>query len=1018
MNCFKVVFSLFLVFAFVMPGAVSAMPAAIDLPDSATYVVEIPLTDTMQVPNPAAPPPVEVSVNVKANKAVFIDEENPTVNMNGGAQGAHLRVGTSPEFGYKLWTLLSFSPIKKAQGGPLPNDAEVTRAQIKLYKESGQSGTINAYRLRDDFNEGTVKWNNKPGQFATAEGNANIPNVNGWCYVDVNAAPITDAVTHSNPVRLVLSPTWTNAGKSISFQSDEHPSLGPVLVIYYKGSAPAGAAPAPEPTPTPSPPTGDTTPANLTYTVTPTNPRPGQQITVTARATDNQAMYYLVIMRGSTELARRDAAPGQRELEVSFTETAQLPSMNYQIFADDLGTASAVGRTVTVPVTGSGTAPTVTVTIEWLDVERVVPDRYRLVKNDGQQVLITAEASDPDGIRNLHIFINGTDHPFNYTDETSVSETVGWENNEPSRTRFYYYAQATDREGQTTTGEGGDYHIAQPQDIRLIWDATPSFVNFGVPTLSWERMCQIFSDAECWSVKSWGWKDVSAENYWDDHVKGVADGGCCFGFATMASEIYNGRISPSDLEMPLLTYQLHENSSYTREWIEARQGGQQGEEVEIPLYDRQDMGPGGVLMMVENALESDDPGVICIWEGDGGHAVVPWMIRYMPDETANVYIYDCNKVSGIRNASADINTFGDYPYLVIDGDDWSYQWNSTTVWNDDIAYVRYTEACGDMDQGVDPRLGPGAPYLSDHDIPNSTDWYVAWVTPGADAYFEDEEGNVTGIYKGQLKEEIPGSMAVVPMMAGSFTEHEMYIIPRDKKLAIHTEGASDGEYNLDIMGDGTFYGIKNKRIRSGFEDLLFIEPWDGSLNMRLRVKPGVADDNFSIIIGAVFAGTVPALGEESIDREYDMENVEATENSDFSVYVEEGGGTFVVESYGDDIQFDAVTRSTESANVVDPNTDPGYVPSSVQEDITVEEGRRAEITPETWSSDEERGTLHTLGGPARGEGGGFPWVPVIIGIAVIVVVGVVVGVLFGKGILGKKAAPARKVSKGKGKKAK
>jgi hypothetical protein len=45
-------------------------------------------------------------------------------------------------------------------------------------------------------------------------------------------------------------------------------------------------------------------------------------------------------------------------------------------------------------------------------------------------------------------------------------------------------------------------------------------------------------------------------------------------------------------------------------------------------------------------------------------------------------------------------------------------------------------------------------------------------------------------------------------------------------------------------------------------------------------------------------------------------------------------------------------------------------------------------------------------------------VPVIIGVAVVAVIGAVLGVLFGKGILGKKAAPAKKAPKGKSKKTK
>jgi len=469
-------------------------------------------------------------------------------------------------------------------------------------------------------------------------------------------------------------------------------------------------------------------------------------------------------------------------------------------------------------------------------------------------------------------------------------------------------------------------------------------------------------------------------------------------------------------------------SGNTGVWIQARQAGWFGEEVLIPRYDRggREMGARATLNMVEYDLEADEPGVIGIWQGGSGHAVVPWMVRYMPDDTVRIYIYDCNDVRGIHNANADINTFAHYPYIVIDDNDWSYDFSYnartgvTTVWDDDIEYINYEEACGDMGQAVteppiatEPGYSYRTPYLTDHDIPNSTDWYVAWVTPGADAYFEDEEGNITGIYKGQLREEIPGSMAVnVPMIGGLFTDHEMYIMPRDKKLFIHAVGTSDGEYNLGILGDSTFYGIRKKNIRQGLEDYLGFEPWKDSLGYRLSIQPGVADDNFNVLVAASFAGLVAALNEESIDREYAMEDVSATEDSDFSVFVEEGGSTFVVESYGDDITFDAVTRSTESADYLDPNVDHGYIPSSVQEDVTLERGRRAEMTPENWATDEERGTLHTLNKGAKGEGGGFPLIPVIIGL-VVVAAGVTVGVLFGKGILGKKAEPVKKVTKAK-----
>jgi hypothetical protein len=166
----KVVFCLLLLLAFVLPGSVAGMPAEIEAPqENFTQIIEIPLTMVSADTDPLAPPPSEVSVEASCNKAVYVDEQNPTGNRNSGAFRAHLRVGIGPEFGGQLWTLLSFYPINQSQGGPLPNDAVITRARLKVYKESGSAGSIRFHRLQDDFNEGSVNWNNKPGTYATSE---------------------------------------------------------------------------------------------------------------------------------------------------------------------------------------------------------------------------------------------------------------------------------------------------------------------------------------------------------------------------------------------------------------------------------------------------------------------------------------------------------------------------------------------------------------------------------------------------------------------------------------------------------------------------------------------------------------------------------------------------------------------------------------------------------------------------------------------------------------------------------
>src|SRR4030042_563740 len=217
-NCAKVIFSLLLLLSFVVPGTAAGMPAEIETPpDNATYMVEIPLTGAAEAPEPSAPPPSEVSVNVSCNKAVYVDEQNPTSNWNSGAQRAYLRVGIGPEFGGDMWTLLSFYPVKNSQGGPLPDDAEITRAQLKMYKESGASGNVNIHSVGDDFNENTVNWNTKPHTSGGAYGSASVPAANGWCYLDMPASLVDDSLRFNRPGRAALRPPWTNIGRSVAF---------------------------------------------------------------------------------------------------------------------------------------------------------------------------------------------------------------------------------------------------------------------------------------------------------------------------------------------------------------------------------------------------------------------------------------------------------------------------------------------------------------------------------------------------------------------------------------------------------------------------------------------------------------------------------------------------------------------------------------------------------------------------------------------------------------------------------
>ncbi len=926
-----------------------------------------------------AAPVTDYEVSIISTSAVYVDEGAPASNMN-ALDGNFLRVGRSTEFCYKYQTLIRFSPIAESQGGPLPDDAEVTGAKIRLYKSNTTSGTVDIYRLTGSFSESAVTWNTRPGLFGkggfpSVIASMTLPAATGWYEISLPASLIDLWVdTPGSNYGIAIQTNWTTC-KNIAFRSDDYTpsSSRPSLVVTY-----TGAEPPPEPPPPPPPPPEDTIPCEVTCTVTPSSPQEGDTVTITARATDNQALAYVSILRGYTELARSEATgDSQTTLEVSFTETATLPGLSYTIIADDIGDEPPCREDIMVTVTGSGSAPSVTITAAW-EMAEVVPERYRLIEGDGQTVNITATASDPDGIEYLTIFLNGAPHDFTYSGgDTSVSETLSFTNNVRSRTRFYFSASARDREGLTATAAGEDYDIASLSDITFLWNAALGFHNFTRDRLSWERMVQVFGADECWWVEEWDWKNPWALIYYHAGFKGIADGGHCFGFSTMSNEIYQGRISARDIEDPLAAYQLDKNNSYTKEYIEARQAAQLGNTVMIARIDQWVTWAAEVglhlrlLGYIERDLERDVPGIIGIRNEDSGHAIVPWMTRHMNNGTTRVYVYDSNYAhdvwpDAIHNPTADFTNFAFFPYMDFSFNDWSYplSWNATSnqpieVWSTKLLYYTYEQALGNTARHNKlGDAGSDAPYVTDQTIPSVIDYLVGVFGGDADMYFEDEKGRITGMKGGKLHEEIPGSMALVPMMGGSFADKGMYALPADISLAVNVDGKGDGEYTLGMMGQHSLYAIEEKTILPGSTDRYVITPDAEAVEHNMRIIPGTADDSFTVRFAHIFDGRVEVLDRDFIAREYILEGVSVGDDDDFSVHTEEGGDSIVVTADEGEVTFDAVTRSTESADYADEGIT--YIPESREDDVTVTAGETVVLYPEDWATTEEESQLHVL----------------------------------------------------------
>jgi len=930
-----------------------------------------------------AAPVTDYEVSVVSTSSVYVDQGAPDVNLN-TIDKSYLRVGRSTEFCYYYHTLIKFSPIAEANGGPLPDGAEITGAGVRLYKTNTVTGTVNIYKLAGSFGESTVTWNTKPALSTKAGnpvllGSMTLPPYAGWYTIDIPISTVESWVTvPSYNFGLAIQPSWTNC-KNMAFGSDES-SFKPSLVITY-----TGAEPPPEPPPSPP---EDDIPCELTYTVTPSSPSPGDTVTVTARATDNQGLSYVSIQRGYTELATVEAAGDSvTELEVSYSETAELPGMNYAIVADDLADPPPVRYDIVVPVSGTGTTPVVEITADWVITE-VFPARYRLIENDGQSVTLTATATDPDGIDHMTIFVNGSPHDYSYSGETSISETITWANNVPGLTRFYFSANARDREGMTGAAPGESYNINHLEDIALLWNAAPGFRNPTADRLSWERMVQTFGADECWWWEERDWKNPYALIWYHAGFKDIARAGNCFGMATTAAEIYQGRITARDLESPLMASELDYANSYTREYVQCRQAGQLGVKVVAEFLDQYVEWAAEVgahlrkLGWIERDLERDEPGIICIRnDAGGGHAILPWMTRHMPDGTTRVYVYDSNFAldnptpDGIHNPSADFNDRHQFPYMEFSFGSWGHvmgamvnsaatSWVDTIVdgstWDSELYYFAYDMARGDRLQ--DHRVGPpGAPSVGDHDLPNIIDAIIAIFSGDADVYVEDEMGNITGIRGGTLLQDIPGSMALPLMAADAFEDYEMFVLPPDSLLTFHVTGNVDADYTLGLMGGGSAYSIEEKSIAPGAEDRLVIAPSADAVGHAVSLILDEGDDDFTMRLAHMFGGSSEALDKDFIGREYILESISAAKGGAFTTYTEDGGDGLVIISEDGDIELDVTLRSTESADYIDPADDADYIPGSTIEDLVLESGEKITATPESWTTTEEHGTLHSLG---------------------------------------------------------
>jgi len=921
------------------------------------------------------PTPQTYSTTLESNYSVYISEYQPTYNYNSGTNKYYLDI-TVDEFTYSWVSFVKFDLSS------LPDDAEVLDAEISLYLTASpdEGSLVKMYPIRQYWSENSVTWNTRPSykDFTKTRGLIDTINIStkGWKDWDATSV-VEDWLDGSRTNYGVAFETDYNIPR---FRSDES-SYEPSLYILYRSSS------GEEPEDPPEDPPEDTTPCEIEYTINPENPQNGDEVTISVTATDDIGLEYLAIKEGSIELCSEFAEDDETKiLYCNYTENLYVPGKTFFIEANDLGSSSTQLITLEINVEGTGSNPIVTLDIAF-DEDDAIPEKYRLLPMDGQEVSITATATDPDGIDFMTITCDGMPYDFSYDPpQTEVEETINLINgvdilddcSTPCTLR--YSVRAYDIEDLSTRVEGEDIEVNAPWQ----WYWGLPFANWGSPdnhTWSWTMMESIFGEDDVWIEKGWGWKRIRAERLFDNKVKEGGRGGQCYGmcalsleFARPGSGLYANYIQDTAVTIDGLE---RENWDYTWRYYYARQAGQYSKNIQSiqrdQWWDQNGLSTttsSGLHPHMENVLDHiiDDlndgnPGMLGI-RGSGGHAVVPW--RVVPgegDEPTKIFIYDPNRPHASTHDSTDYSNTGHYPFIECGVDStydgwWSYVWNSTSTWDDNIYYYPYNEVV--RDTGVNYIGSAG---ITDQRLPSSLQ--ITSLGSGSATYYaEDSAGRKTGHVNGEIVAEIPYSYPILEY-ANSNNNDAMFIYPSNITLTFHVESTVElddemGSYSLMLWDNSSFYALDNASCTKDTKDEVTFTPRSSNagtpdysfkfLRSDVTELRGMDPLDYSITIAKEFYNS-PKL----VAREYIFTSGQNDDGAEIELYISEDYDDLIVETFGTPFSFSVTTKSSESLED-DPDVD--FIPKS-KEDFSMGANEKLAVTPDDWATTSATGSFTT-----------------------------------------------------------
>jgi len=483
-------------------------------------------------------------------------------------------------------------------------------------------------------------------------------------------------------------------------------------------------------------------------------------------------------------------------------------------------------------------------------------------------------------------------------------------------------------------------------------------------------------------LEKWGWERPRAGRLFDNKVREGGRNGQCYGMCVLSlelahpgSDLYANYIQDTAVTIDGLE---RENWDYTWRYYYARQAGQYSrdkqDEQSDQFWDQNGLSTttsSGLHPHMENVLNDiiDDlndgnPGVLGI-RGTGGHAVIPW--RVLPgegDESTKIYIYDPNREYSSTHDSTDYSNTRHYPFIECGVDStydgwWSYVWNSTSTWDENIYYFSYNTVIGN--KGEINYIGSAG--ITDQRLPSSIQ-ITSMGSGDATFYAEDSAGRKTGYVNGALIANIPYSYPVLEY-AGSNDNEAMFVYPSNITLTFHVESSVEsedemGSYSLMLWDNSSFYALDNTSCTKNTKDEITFTPRSsnaGTPDYSFKFRRGDVTElrgldplDYSITITKEFYNSPKLVG-----REYIFTSDQNEEGAEIELYISDDYDDLVVETYYTPFIFSVATKSTESLED-DPDVD--YIPES-NGDFSLDANDKMVITPDDWATTSVSGSFTT-----------------------------------------------------------